>query len=344
MRVPIIPFVAFLIAAFVTAFLTGPVKRLAIRFGAVAIPRKRDVHSTPVPRWGGIAMYAGFVVTLALVYVWIYFDRTHFPWRWPQLMQFLGVILGATVVAISGVLDDKFELSAIWQTLALIFAGIVLIQFGVRIDGVTNPFAHVGPVFHRNVYDPRTWLPFSRFWADFCTLLWVFGVAKTVDFMDGLDGLAAGISAISAATMALMAAQAGQYEVSVIAATLVGVCLGFLRYNYNPASIIMGTVGAQFIGFILASLAIIGTFKMAAAVSVALPILVLGVPIFDGVRVLVHRTLHGEPVTQADRSSHIHHILINRGLSHRQAVWVIYGIAALFCAIALILFHFTVGR
>ena len=123
----------------------------------------------------------------------------------------------------------------------------------------------------------------------------MFLVAKTVDFMDGLDGLAAGISAISGITLALMAAQAHQYEVSILAAALVGVCVGFLRHNFNPATIIMGTVGAQFLGFVLAAIALIGTFKIAAAVSIALPLLVLGVPIFDGMRVDTQRTLNRTP-------------------------------------------------
>ncbi len=113
------------------------------------------------------------------------------------------------------------------------------------------------------------WLEFPKWFADFATVLWVFGVAKTVDFIDGLDGLAAGVCAICAATLALMSAQVHQYEVTIIAATLVGVCLGFLRFNSNPATIFMGTVGAQFLGFTLAAISIIGTFKIAATVSVA---------------------------------------------------------------------------
>lgn len=283
-------------------------------------------------------MYGAFLLTLGAVYLYIYFDRTHFPWNWEQLRQFAGVVLGASLVAFVGVLDDKYELSAIWQSLALVTAGFVLIVFGVRIEGITNPFASVAHLT-RHHYDPHSWLPFSQFLGDLFTILWVFLVAKTVDFMDGLDGLAAGISAISGATMALMAAQAGQYEVSIIAATLVGVCVGFLRHNYNPATIIMGTVGAQFIGFVLAAVAIIGTFKVAATLSVALPILVLGVPIIDGLRVIMQRTLKRTPAYLPDRTSHLHHILINRGLTHKQAVWVIYGIAAALCAVAFVLFR-----
>lgn len=325
-------------AAVLAALLVEPVKRLATRYGAIAVPRDRDVHKKPIPRWGGVAMYGAFIVTLGLAYLYIYFDRTHFPWDWQQLRQFAGVLLGASLVAFVGVLDDKYELSAIWQSLALVTAGVVLIIFGVRIEGITNPFAPAGHL-PRHYYDPRSWLQFPHLVSDIFTILWVFLVAKTVDFMDGLDGLAAGISAISGVTLALMAAQAGQYEVSVIAAALVGVCVGFLRHNYNPATIIMGTVGAQFIGFVLAAVAIIGTFKVAATLSVALPILVLGVPIFDGVRVIMQRAIKRTPTYLPDRTSHLHHILINRGYSHKKAVWMIYGLAAVLCAVAFVLFE-----
>jgi len=336
-----LPLLAFILSAVLAALLTEPVKRLAAKFGAMAVPRDRDVHKAPIPRWGGIAMYGGFVITLGLTYLFIFFDRRHFPWTSHQLLQFSGVLLGATLVAVVGILDDKYELSAVWQSLGLVAAGVILIACGVRIEGITNPFAPAGDISAHNEYDPRSWMPFSKILGDIFTIVWVFLVAKTVDFMDGLDGLAAGISAISGATLALMAAQAGQYEVSVIAAALVGVCVGFLRHNYNPATIIMGTVGAQFIGFVLAAISIIGTFKIAATLSVALPILVLGVPIFDGVRVIAQRTLNRTPAYLPDRTSHLHHILINRGRSHKQAVWVIYLMAAALCAVAFVLFHIT---
>ena len=175
------------------------------------------------------------------------------------------------------------------------------------------------------------------------TILWVFGVAKTVDFIDGLDGLAAGVCAICATTLALMsaAARSPQYEVTIIAATLVGVCVGFLRFNKHPASIIMGTVGAQFLGFTLAAISIIGTFKIAATVSVALPVLVLGVPIFDGIRVVTQRTIARTPAYLPDKTSHIHHILLKKyDGSQRRAVYMIYALTASFCAVALVLFRF----
>ncbi|HEY3332818.1 MAG TPA: MraY family glycosyltransferase [Capsulimonadaceae bacterium] len=330
---PLLPPLAFIVAMVLCYLLTPLVRNLAVKYGAVAIPRERDVHKQPIPRWGGVAMYAAYMLTVSLILAWMVLRFQLHPDAHPRLLdpghfkQYTGILAGATLVAIVGALDDKFDLSAIWQSLALVGAGLILFFCNVRIDGITNPFA-------------ATWMPIPLGWSCLFTLVWVFGVAKTVDFMDGLDGLAAGISAISGITLALMAAQAHQYEVSIFAAALVGVCVGFLRHNYNPATIIMGTIGAQFIGFILAAVAMLGAFKMAATVSVVLPIIVLGVPIFDGMRVVTQRTINRVPAHLPDRTSHLHHILINRGLSTKQAVWVIYGIAAICCLGAFALLYF----
>ncbi len=335
----IMPWAAFALALALTWALTPLVQRLAVRFGAVAVPRERDINTKPMPRWGGVAMVGAFLLTLALVYLYIAVNRAVFPWTAHQLTQFAGVLVGAALVALMGALDDKYEVSAVWQTLALVTAGAVLVFCGVRIEGMTNPFAHPSPHPPRHGYDPATWLPFPFWFSALGTLLWVFLVAKTVDFIDGLDGLAAGVCAICGTTLALMSAQVGQYEVTILAATLVGACVGFLRYNYNPATIFMGTVGAQFLGFILAAISIIGTFKIAATFSVALPLLVLGVPIFDGLRVVATRAIKRTPAYLPDKTSHVHHILINRGLSQRRAVWVIYGMTAGLCALAFLLFR-----
>lgn len=337
-----LPWLAFLLALVLSWLLTPWVGKLATRFGAVAVPRERDIHKKPLPRWGGLAMYGAFVVTLIVVYVYHSLYHAQYPWTHLQLLRFSGVLIAASVVAVVGVIDDKYEVSALWQSLALISAGMILVLFDVRIDGITNPFASVAVQTAAHSGDPNNWIQFPYWFSAAGTILWVFGVAKTVDFIDGLDGLAAGVCAICASTLALMsaAARAPQYEVTIIAATLVGVCLGFLRFNKHPASIIMGTVGAQFLGFTLAAISIIGTFKIAATVSVALPVIVLGVPIFDGIRVVTQRAIARTPAYLPDKTSHIHHILLKKyGGSQKRAVWMIYGITAGFCAVALALFR-----
>ena len=244
----------------------------------------------------------------------------------------------------SASIDDKFEVSAKWQALALIAAAAgfwCCLTCGLTASQIRLRRSRLHPVPPGMA--ASNWLPFPYWFSAAGTILWVFGVAKTVDFIDGLDGLAAGVCAICATTLALMsaAARSPQYEVTIIAATLVGVCVGFLRFNKHPASIIMGTVGAQFLGFTLAAISIIGTFKIAATVSVALPVLVLGVPIFDGIRVVTQRTIARTPAYLPDKTSHIHHILLKKyDGSQRRAVYVIYALTASFCAVALVLFRF----
>lgn len=333
------PWFAFFVALALSYLLTPLVRKLAFRFGVVVAPRERDVHKEPLPRWGGLAMVGAFLVTLGLVYAYIVTHRHIFPWTPHQIHQFAGVLVATTLVATLGTIDDKYEVSAAWQALGLIAAGALLVAFDVRIEGITNPFAHPSPHPPRHGYDPATWLAFPYWFSAFGTILWTFGVAKTVDFLDGLDGLAAGVCAICSTTLALMSAQVGQYEVTIIAAALVGACLGFLRYNRNPASIFMGTVGAQFLGFVLAAIAIIGTLKIPATLSVALPMLVLGVPIFDGMRVVTTRAVKRTDPTKPDKTSHIHHLLLRRYGSQKKAVYIIYGLTAGLCALALLLFR-----
>lgn len=317
---------AFMLALSVSWLLTPAVGRLAWKYGAVAQPRDRDVHTEPTPRWGGIAIYAG-VVLAALVTVTFRHWRTDGDHGWtPQLA---GVLLAGTVVAAAGLVDDLRELSAAKQIAAIVGAACILLYFGVRIEGVRNPF--VGDV--AGGFVPNSWIALSPLVGGTLTILWVLVVTKTVDAIDGLDGLAAGVCAMSAGSLALLALASRQHDgptVALVAAAASGACVGFLRHNFNPARIFMSTVGSQFLGFTLAALAVMGAFKVAAALSVVLPVLVFGVPIFDYMHVLTRRFMHGAPLTQADQR-HLHHRLLARGLTHRQAVYVIYFCTALLC-------------
>jgi UDP-GlcNAc:undecaprenyl-phosphate GlcNAc-1-phosphate transferase len=240
-------------------------------------------------------------------------------------------------MALVGLLDDLRDLSAGWQALGILTAGAILIAFGVRIEGITNPLV----TQPSGEYNPARWMALGPMVSILVTLFWVFLVTKTVDAIDGLDGLAAGVCAISSATLALMAAsshQPGGPTIALLASAVAGACIGFLRHNYRPARIFMSTIGAQFLGFMLAAISILGTFKVAAAVSVLVPVLVLGVPIFDYAVVVMKRVANRAPLTMADRR-HLHHRLLDHGLSHQQAVWVIYGCTIVLCAAALILFR-----
>jgi len=219
--------------------------------------------------------------------------------------------------------------------------GLILCAFGVRIEGISNYFgSQAGSAYVAS----DNWHPLSLALSVIATLIWVFVITKTVDAIDGLDGLASGVCAISATALALMAVQLHRPDfatLALIAAALAGSCLGFLKHNYHPAKIIMGTIGSWLLGFVLAAISILGAFKSAAAVSVFVPVLVLGVPIFDYTHVLSRRLIEGAPLTQADKR-HLHHRLLALGWNQKQVAWCIYSVTIVLCGIALALFQ--VGR
>lgn len=302
------------IAALAAYILTPIVRHVAEKRGIVAQPGGRRVHARPTPLLGGVAMYIGFIVAIAAALI-ISSDIN-------LSKQAVGILIGGTLVALVGVIDDRFELPGWAQALSILAGGLVLGLFGVRIAYITSPFTLYLGYFSIPV-----------------TMLWVLMVTKAVDCMDGLDGLAAGISAVAACTLMLMAAMSpGRAMSAVMAAALLGSAIGFLRFNYPPAKIFMGTVGAQFLGFVLAGISVLGAFKIPTIIAVAIPILVLAVPLFDTTFVVLRRAMSGSKISEADRT-HLHHRLVNRGLSHRQAIWIIYGLTFLFCAIAYALFY-----
>jgi len=315
---------AFIIAMIIATLVTPAVRTFAIRMGVIDQPDERRVHRKPTPRWGGIAIYVAFWTAVVLISLWL--------GTWSNALTAI-LVLG-TVIALFGMVDDRYQLSPLWQMLILLGAGVALTLFGIRIEGVTHPFAPLMP----GEYRPEYWVPLGL-WSVPVTALWVFVVTKTVDAIDGLDGLAAGVTAISASTLTLMAVSEKQPAIAIPAAALAGACVGFLRHNINPASIFMGTVGAQFIGFVLATLAIVGTFKVAATISVLVPLLVLGVPFFDAFFVVSRRVLARQPLHKADMR-HFHHWLVGR-LGHRRAVVVIWCIGLLFGAAAFTLYRMT---
>lgn len=325
MKTAILGFVLALASSY---FLTPLVIKLATRFNVIDHPSARRVHDKPTPRWGGLAIYIGFVVAVvltALAHV-IIAKTQGIPPQASFNAPILGVLLGGTVVALFGLLDDKFDLSPVFQIAAITAGGAVLLLFGVRIAYVNIPFG-----------DGITlgWLAVP------ITLIWIFAVTKTVDLMDGLDGLAAGICAIASATLLVMTFRSVDTEwalahsglvssfvtVRILSASLLGASLGFLRFNYPPAKIFMGTIGAQFMGFTIATASIVGAFKVAALVAIAVPLLVLAVPILDTAWVVVKRAASRRPVMEADKS-HVHHRLLERGLTQRQTIWVIYVLTA----------------
>jgi len=319
------PLAAAVVALLATLVLTPFVKRLAERFGAIDDPKgdERRVHRTPIPRWGGIAIYGGILLGLLAVLPVAFPAARPFP---PYLVAMLGI---GALIMVFGALDDLYQFRALWQMLFLLAVGVAVQFFysggdRIQISGIVAPFSG----------QPGRWVPFG--WAAVpITALYIFVVTKTMDTIDGLDGLAAGIAAIAASTLAVIAVYEGQPRVAIVVAAIAGASLGFLRHNFNPAKIFMGTGGAQVLGFLLACVSIVGAFKTAAAVAMLVPMLVFSVQLFDAVFVVVRRIRSRQPITKADKS-HIHHTLLGMGLTQRQVVGILYLVDAILCALLLI--------
>ncbi len=294
--------VAFLIA-FVLALATTPlVRAIASRLGAMAYPNERSVHSRPIPYLGGVAIYVASVASILLT--------------GPQdKATKQGIIYGGLIILIVGIIDDLYNLKP-WQKILGQFASaICVILFGVDISFMTDPFTGA--------------IRFIGSLAIPLTLLWVMSFENLINVSDGLDGLAAGISGITALVTVFVSAKAGVPSVSLAAAAIAGSVLGFLPYNFHPASVFMGDEGAMYLGLAISVISVQGLVKSTVAMAVFAPILALLVPISDAAFAIVRRRISGIPVSRADHD-HIHHRLLELGLGHKQAVIAIYVVTGVF--------------
>lgn len=311
---------ALLVAFVITALLTWPVRRLALRLGAVAYPGGRHIHQEVMPTAGGLAIFAG---------VWASFLLMGGLDERPVF----GMLSGSLILLGVCLVDDIKNLSPYLRLVAQFFVAALAYYAGVRIEGITNPFSPLGMY----EYVPLSWA------AAPITILWIMAITNALNWLDGLDGLVAGVGALAGLTIMLGAQFLGDGVVAILAGAVAGSCLGFLPYNFNPARIFMGDTGAMFLGYMLACIAVIGPFKSTTAVAVLVPLLVLGVPIYDTTTAIMRRLREGRSPLSPDRG-HIHHRLLDRGLSVRQAVLFIYGLTAVLCALALLLWRWRYGE
>ena len=316
--------VAFLLA-FAISFLTTPLaKKIAFKVGAVAKPRARDMHSQPMPRMGGIAIVCGFMVTLFLTIRYV----TVLDWK-----QVIGLTVGALMIFVLGVFDDIYELNAKLKLLVQLLAATIVALSGITIEFISIPFFPDAPVFLDMLSIPLT-------------IVWIVGITNAVNLLDGLDGLAAGVSSIASICLMALSIHSGYPIAVLLTAILAGSCFGFLPYNFNPASIFMGDTGSTFLGFILSVTSILGLLKGYTIVTIFVAILILGLPVFDTAFAILRRALSGKPIMAPDRG-HLHHRLVDRGYSHKQAVITLYGISGVFGLSAIALarhdFRFIVG-
>ncbi|MBV8645298.1 MAG: undecaprenyl/decaprenyl-phosphate alpha-N-acetylglucosaminyl 1-phosphate transferase [Candidatus Eremiobacteraeota bacterium] len=317
-----------LVLAFATAFLTTPyVRKLALNVGMLDATGERRMHDQPKPRIGGIAVYLGFSFALFSAVGWLikinYFKEADLQ----NVHDIVGLIFGGTLICMVGFWDDVMGMSPRGKLLAQIVVAGVSMLYGFQIPPyVTDPLhPHGGVLFL------PTWLPIPL------TMLWYVGMMNAINFIDGLDGLLSGLTAIAGMFLLVINLTHGHPEIALILAALVGGALGFLPYNYNPAKIILGDSGALFIGYVFATVSILGASKTAFTISLIVPLIVLGLPILDTAAAIVRRTSAGKKIYEADRG-HFHHQLIFRfGLSVRQAVLLIYALCVALGVLALVL-------
>lgn len=301
------------IAAFASAFaitlvMTPAAKWLSFKLGAIDYPKDRGVHTKPMPRMGGIAIVTGFLVTILMVY---HFDKSM------SITQFSGFIIGAVIIAVLGMIDDVKNLPAKLKFSVQIIAALIVIFSGTQIHVVLWPVTTTLQKFSIPI-----------------TLLWIVGVTNAVNLIDGLDGLAAGVSSIAALSLMVLCIMTGSTTAVVLTAALAGACLGFLPRNFNPAEIFMGDTGSTFLGFVLAVTSILGVFKGYAILALCVSVLCVGLPVFDTIFAMLRRAAKHQSIMQPDRG-HLHHRLLDRGFTQKQAVLILYAISLFFGLLAI---------
>jgi UDP-GlcNAc:undecaprenyl-phosphate GlcNAc-1-phosphate transferase len=319
--VPVV--VVFLMAALLALLITPLVRRAVVRLGIVDRPNARRVNTRPIPRGGGFAIAAAFLL-VAMPFVLLNEQQDWIPTPLNiEPADLVALFVGGLAAAVIGVIDDLFDLRARWQLAGQIVLALAGVALGVGITVVNNPFG-------------EGVIRFSQPFSVGFTVFWIVGMINSINWIDGLDGLSSGIALIACVTLGLISltTQVGQPLIAVLCFALAGALAGFLRWNFHPARIFSGTTGVQFVGYTLAVLSIMGSAKVAVA------LLVLGVPIIDTFWIIVGRLSQRRSPFSPDRS-HIHHRLLDIGLSHRDTVLVIYAICAALGVLALLVSEVT---
>jgi UDP-GlcNAc:undecaprenyl-phosphate/decaprenyl-phosphate GlcNAc-1-phosphate transferase len=298
--------VLFFGALLLTVALTPLSKWLAPHIGVMAVPRARDVHAVPVPRMGGVAIFGGVIVM-------VIFLRAR-----PEFVALSAILIGAALMSFLGLVDDRFQLNAYVKLVAQLAAAGFVWYAGVQISIFQTP------------------------WIDaLVTVFWIVGITNAMNFLDNMDGLLAGISAVVSAFFLVLALLNGQFLVALLGAALLGACVGFLFWNLNPANVFMGDSGSMFLGFLLATIAIKLRFAgQVPEVSWLVPVIVLGLPLFDTTLVVISRLRRGKNPLTTPGKDHSSHRISNHGFSKREAVMILFltsgalGIVAIIASVS----------
>ena len=315
----------FLVALLATLLATPLAKCIAQHLGAIDKPDERRINKVPIPRMGGIGIALGLVAAVAVQVAGT--KLLGWPTVFVPHMQLQGVdykllTVAVVIVFLTGAIDDVRNLKPRQKLLGQILAACVAAASGLVIGNVANPLtAELIPI---------GWLAYP------ITVVYLVAFTNVINLIDGLDGLAAGITAISCAAMFYLSYEAHQIDAAVLACILAGCCMGFLRYNFNPASIFMGDCGSNMLGFLLGVIALLGVNRVAAATTLIVPLVIAGVPIIDTFAAIVRRRRGHTAISQAD-TGHIQHRLIKQGFDQKQAALMIYGWSILLAAGAIIM-------
>ena len=303
------------VAGVISFAVTPLVRRFAHTVGAIDVPNDaRRVHTRPIPRLGGLAIFIGFIFSYLL---------------FGQLTESVrGILIGCVIMVAVGVIDDIVALPWWAKFLGQIGAAAIPVLHGVKVERFSNPLS-----FFLDSAEPYINL---GAWSIPVTILWIVIITNSVNYIDGLDGLAVGVSGIASLSMLILAVVLGDPVAAILMAAVAGGCVGFIPYNFNPARLFMGDTGALFLGFMLSTVSVVGLFKLYAIISFAVPFLILGLPIFDFCVSSIRRLARGKSPMSADRG-HVHHKLIDMGFSQKQAVAILYTMSALLGLTAVVL-------
>ena len=321
--------IAFLLA-FIVAFMATPWSiKLANKIGAVDIPKdERRMHQNKLPKLGGIAVIAGFLISIIyLLFVVTIEGSVNIFGQENYIKKLIGILFGIIIITITGILDDTKTLKPYQKLFGQILAAGVVIAFGLQIDAIN--------------FSKLPQIGFNKGISIFITLIWIVGITNAINLMDGLDGLSSGLSLISCISLLIIFALNNSPMVAILTvSSLIGALVGFLPFNFAPAKTFIGDTGSNFLGFMLSVISILGVAKTYTIAVIVLPILVLGLPIMDVIWAIIRRIIKGKSIKAIFRADngHVHHKLVKRGFTQKQAVLILYGASAIFGMFAIILF------
>ena len=321
--------IAFILA-FIVAFMATPYTiKIANKIGAVDIPKdKRRMHTKKMPKFGGPAVILGFLVSMIYLIIIMSIEGSLDLFAEQEYgRKLLGVLLGIGVIAITGVLDDVKTLKAWQQLIGQVLAAIIVVSFGIKIEHLNIPFLYK--------------IGLTEAFSTILTVEWIVGVTNAINLIDGLDGLSSGISLISCISLLVIFLMNGSPMIATIIVTAIsGALVGFLPFNFSPAKTFIGDTGSNFLGFMLAVVSILGVAKTYTAAVIVLPVIVLGLPIFDVLFAITRRVIKGKSIKAAFKpdKGHLHHRLVKKGFTQKQAVLILYGLSASLGMFAIILF------